>query len=248
MSRSFRLYSTAEAAGGADFSGCAALVFDVLRATTTLTFAFENGAAEAFAASDVPGALRLADELSHAGVLLCGEREGRKIPGFDLGNSPSEYTSARVAGRPLVFASTNGSRALLAARFASRSAIASLVNAPAAARWLQSGEEPVALVCSGKEGVESEEDLIGAGAVLEYFGSAVASLELDAGSVLAREMFRRTALDLSAALRATPHGAYLAGIGFADDVAGAAELGRLLRVPEWREGRLLPGCLWPVIG
>ncbi len=245
MSRSFRLYPTAEAADRADMAGMAVLVFDVLRATTTLTFAFENGATEAFPASDIPGALRLADELSHAGVLLCGERGGRKIAGFDLGNSASEYTSLRVAGRPLVFASTNGSRALLAARFASRAAIASLVNACAAARWLGAGHEPVALVCSGKEGAESEEDLIGAGAVLHCVARAGGGIEADEGCGRAREMFLSAAGDLGAALRATAHGSYLSEIGFAQDVAGAAELDRLDRVPEWRDGRLRAGRRWP---
>ena len=86
-----------------------AVIVDVLRATSTLTLALANGArgVEAFA----DPALAMARRAGDASVLACGERDGRKVEGFDLGNSPLEYTRERVEGRTLAFASTNGSLA-----------------------------------------------------------------------------------------------------------------------------------------
>ena len=90
------------------------MVIDVLRATSTLSYAFAAGAAEArfFATPESTRAARR--DLGGSDILLCGEREGIKIPGFDLGNSPLEYQPEMVRDRTLLFASTNGSLAFLA--------------------------------------------------------------------------------------------------------------------------------------
>src|SRR5512143_2629846 len=89
----------------------AAAVIDVLRATTTLTVALAAGAARVLAVATPAEALALRER--HPGAWACGERDGRIVPGFDRGNSPDEYRDGAVAGRTLVFASTNGSLALL---------------------------------------------------------------------------------------------------------------------------------------
>ncbi|MBI5837778.1 MAG: 2-phosphosulfolactate phosphatase [Candidatus Eisenbacteria bacterium] len=232
---------TAEAGEAADLGGRAVLVLDVLRATTTLAFAFAHGARLALPAADVPAALRLADGLAHDGVLLCGERGGRRIPGFDLGNSPLEYTAARVGGRPLVFASTNGSRALKALRGVTRAATAALVNASSAARWVLAGPGPLTLLCSGQEGQASPEDLLGAGAVLERLERAGVKLESDTISREARRAYEDCRPDLYAALRACPHGAYLESLGFAEDLVVCSREDTLETLPEWCDDRLVPG-------
>src|SRR5262249_25152618 len=100
-------------APGALPAGACAVAIDVLRATTTLAVARRNGAARIvpFATPEEALAFRAATPRA----LACGEREGRIVEGFDLGNSPAEFTRERVDGKTLAFASTNGSRALLAA-------------------------------------------------------------------------------------------------------------------------------------
>ncbi len=244
---------TAEAGEAADLAGRAVLVIDVLRATTTLAYALEHGAREVWPAADVPAAMKLADGLAHDGVLLCGERGGRKIPGFDLGNSPLEYTRERVNGRPLVFASTNGSRALLALRGVARAATASLVNAQSAAAWVlrslwvSSIRPPLTLLCSGQEGAESREDLLGAGAVLYWLERVGVPLEPDEASLRALALYRKARGHLLAALRDCPHGAYLESLGFGEDLKIAARENALDVEPLWGDGRLytMPlGLLW----
>ena len=100
-------------APGAVPAGVCAVAIDVLRATTTLAVARLNGAARI--APFATPAEALAFRGRTPGALACGEREGRIVEGFDLGNSPGEFTRERVNGKPLAFASTNGSLALLAA-------------------------------------------------------------------------------------------------------------------------------------
>ncbi|NOT33703.1 MAG: 2-phosphosulfolactate phosphatase, partial [Candidatus Eisenbacteria bacterium] len=158
----------------------AALVVDVLRATTTLTAALSNGAREVIpVATPAEG---FAARARRPDALLCGERGGRIVDGFDLGNSPFEYTAERVRGRTLVFASTNGSLALLAAR-GLRRVPASFANLTAAVDrvWRASG---IVIVCAGKEGafalVQPRDQQAGAGSVLErectFLAGAVRSL------------------------------------------------------------------------
>ena len=109
-------------AGGTVSPRATAVVVDVLRATSVLTLARLHGA-RAILAAGTPGEA-LALRARHPGALLCGERDGRRITGFDLGNSPFEYGFETVGGRALIFASTNGSQALLAAgRFGRQPAV-----------------------------------------------------------------------------------------------------------------------------
>ena len=99
-----------------DVAGRTVLVVDALRATTTICVALHHGAREVIVAVDAEDATRLAHTLDKSDVLLAGERNCVQIPGFQLGNSPSEMTVAAVHGKTLVMTTTNGTRALLALR------------------------------------------------------------------------------------------------------------------------------------
>ncbi|MGH7731494.1 MAG: 2-phosphosulfolactate phosphatase, partial [Candidatus Eiseniibacteriota bacterium] len=143
-------------------SPCAVIV-DVLRATTTLTVALVNGARDVVPTATPEEAIRL--KSARPDVLACGERDGRIVPGFDLGNSPHEYTPDRVRDRTLAFASTNGSLAMLAASGARRRVLAAFVNLGAVADRVR-GERMVAIVCAGRLGRFSLEDAACAGLLI----------------------------------------------------------------------------------
>ena len=140
--------------------GTVAVVIDVLRATTTLTVARAHGALAVIPAGTIAEARAFA--AARPGALLCGERDGRLVAGFDLGNSPFEYTRTRVAGKTLVFASTNGSQALRLAAGAKHVWIGAFVNATAVLERV-AGETDVVLIASGKLGEPAGEDLACAG-------------------------------------------------------------------------------------
>jgi 2-phosphosulfolactate phosphatase len=199
-----------------------AVVIDVLRATTSLTMARLHGARRVLPAVTVEAARTLARR--HPDVLLCGERDGRRIEGFDLGNSPSEYGFERVAGRTLVFASTNGSRALLAARRARRTLLAAFVNLAAVVDTLREAPR-VVIVCAGKLGAFALEDAACAGLLVERLAAAGAVPEGD-GARLARVLAPEDAVAVRAVVEGADHGRYLRSLGesYARDVEFCAGL------------------------
>ncbi len=89
------------------------IVVDVIRATTTLAVFFERGCSRVLVASSIATA-REARRALGPSYLLAGEEEGARPPGFDLGNSPAEAATSELRGRQIIFATTNGTRALRA--------------------------------------------------------------------------------------------------------------------------------------
>ena len=99
-----------------DLTGKTVVVADILRATTTITFAVANGATAITPVLTPEDAFRLAADQPN--TLIGGERRGVKVDGFDLGNSPREYTQAVVSDRQIALTTTNGTRTLQACRAA----------------------------------------------------------------------------------------------------------------------------------
>jgi 2-phosphosulfolactate phosphatase len=148
----------------ADLAGRRVVVIDVLRATTTIVWALANGAREVVPFEEVAEARRMAAE-SGGGALLGGERQGKKIAGFDLGNSPAEYTAERVSGKSIFFTTTNGTRAMQACREASTIWMGAFANLDALCEQLaQSPDWDV--VCAGTDGQVTREDVLLAGALV----------------------------------------------------------------------------------
>jgi len=208
-----------------------AVALDVLRASTTLAVACAHGAAGVVPFATPAEALAHRD--AHPGVLACGERDGRIVPGFDLGNSPDEYTSERVAGRTLAFASTNGSRAMLAARSCRRRLVASFANLEATASAL-AVEADVWLVCAGKLGRVALEDAACAGTLAARLVARGAAPE-GAAARLALTFACRDAAEVRAAVEGCDHARWLVTLGeaWAADVRRCATLDALDSATEW---------------
>jgi 2-phosphosulfolactate phosphatase len=195
-------------AGAVVTESCAVIV-DVLRATTTLTVALAHGARGVIPVATPAEALALRDR--KPGTLACGERNGRIVPGFDLGNSPFEYSAERVGGKALAFASTNGSLALLAARRSRRRVLAAFVNARAVVDAI-CGEPSITIVCAGKLGGFSLEDAACAGLLLvrlEPHGAVAA----DPPARLAHALAPRDAGEVRALVAGSAHARDLAAMG-----------------------------------
>jgi 2-phosphosulfolactate phosphatase len=186
-----------------------AVIIDVLRATTTLTVALRNGARGVIPARTPAEALAL--RASRPDTLACGERDGRIVPGFDLGNSPYEYTAERVAGRMLAFASTNGSLALLAARGARRRVLAAFVNARAVVERVRR-EPAITIVCAGKLGSFSLEDAACAGLLLAGL-EAHGAIAANPAARLARALAPGNADSTRALVEGAAHARDLASMG-----------------------------------
>ena len=200
----------------------AGVAIDVLRATSTLTQARENGAAHIVAFADPAEAMAFRDV--NPGALACGERSGRIVPGFDLGNSPWEYVRERVEGRTLAFASTNGSQAMLALGGCGKRWLGAFVNASAVVRSLV-GAPFVVIVCAGKEGVFALEDAACAGWIVQGLLAAGAEAGNDAARLVAR-VAPRDAGEVRALVEGSDHARTLAALGreYVRDVAYCATL------------------------
>ena len=208
-----------------------AVAIDVLRATTTLAVARLNGAARGVPFATPAEALEFRRRTP--GTLACGEREGRIVAGFDLGNSPREFTRERVNGMSLAFASTNGSRALLAASRCRRRLLGSFAALSATVEALKR-ERDVQLVCAGKLGRFALEDAACAGTIVARLAAAGAKLA-DDGARLAVKFACSDAGEARALVEGCDHGRWLASLGdaFAADVDFCATMDALEASCEW---------------
>ncbi len=219
------------------------MVIDVIRASTTIATAVANGAAGVFPVESVERARERASSLGER-TLLGGERGGVRIEGFDLGNSPRDYTPERVAGRQIVFTTTNGTAALAACHEAAVAMIGCLVNrsAVAVAARAAAGEHQAAihLVCAGVERQVAEEDLLGAGAILDAAADRFPHDVFDDAAVAALKNFRdarrkqqgtASSEALTAALANTPGGRRIVALGMQADLAVVAALDSLSTIP-----------------
>ncbi len=148
-----------------DLAGSAVAVIDVLRATSTICQALASGAREVVPFVEIEHARAAAARAGRGNVLLGGERKGLLIEGFDLGNSPAEYSAERVQGRSVFITTTNGTRALQHARLAKSVVAASLLNLSAVVASFE--DEPrVDILCAGTDGMHTSEDILLAGAIV----------------------------------------------------------------------------------
>jgi len=223
-------------------AGRTVFVVDVLRATTTACAALHHGARAILPTDSTEEALRLAQTIGGDDVVLCGERGGRPIPGFDLGNSPREMTPAAVRGRTLVMTTTNGTPALLATQGATTVYLAAAVNlttaAAAAAEALDARGELLVL-CAGRERAFALDDAYTAGRLLR---AALGGLRIRKGmndaAIATLDLVKRYGDDWERPFRQSRGGADLAAIGYADDLADAARQDAYPVLPFFHERRV----------
>ena len=222
------------------------VVLDVLRATSTIVEALSNGAKAVFPVGSADEAARIAQNIGRDSVLLCGERKGLPIEGFDLGNSPLEFTAERVEDLSLVMTTTNGTRAFLAVaerragkgEGESQILAASFLNLGAVAERLGSADAPAAIVCAGREGRFALEDAVCAGALVKHLGDAGAELALNDGAAAAGDLATRHLKHLPKLLAGTAAGEHLRSIGRGEDVTFCATLDRTAVVPRFRDRKI----------
>jgi 2-phosphosulfolactate phosphatase len=206
----------------ADVARRTVVVIDVLRASSTMVEALASGARALYPVAEVEEALRLAHTLGRDEVLLCGERRALPIEGFDLGNSPGDFTADRVGGKLLVMTTTNGTGAAIAASAAGRVIVGSWLNLTAVVNDLaRTGAEPVFL-CSGREHRFGLEDAVLAGTMAAaLMERSDADWELNDGAMAALAMALRYP-DPDELLRETAAGKQLVESGLREDLAFCA--------------------------
>ncbi|HEY3368490.1 MAG TPA: 2-phosphosulfolactate phosphatase [Symbiobacteriaceae bacterium] len=216
----------------------AAVVIDVLRATSTIVTALVNGADTVVPVLTPEEAFAVQRDNPGRQFVLGGERKSVVIPGFHLGNSPLEYTPSRVGGKPMLFTTTNGTRAIRRAAGAAHVFVAAFLNAPAVAKALLALGKDVAICCAGTHDQFSLEDAACAGAILEFLSGPDRALELNDMGLVARELFRQYDGRIADLLHLAEHGQNLLKLGLQEDLLFCAQLGTQTLVPRFIEGQV----------
>jgi 2-phosphosulfolactate phosphatase len=229
---------------GRDLSAMHCVVFDVLRATSTMMTALANGAARIFPVRDISDALRL--RAGHPAALLAGERDGVRILSaqsggvdFDLGNSPREFTPERVAGREIIMTTTNGTRALQACLGARRIFPGAWLNLGALARRIRS-QQPARLmiVCAGTYEEAAYEDILAAGALCDLLWAQFDPERISDSAQIARRIYLDAGSDCEGAVQRHSRNArrLLASAELRDDVPFCLRRDALDVTAELRDG------------
>ncbi len=220
-----------------------AVVIDVLRATTTIAWALHNGASAIETFADLSELKRKANEWPASSRILIGERGGKRLEGFDLGNSPVDVLPDVVSGKKLFMSTTNGTRSLQVVRDAKRLFTMALPNREAVAeKLLNEHSENILILGSGWEGSYSLEDSLAAGALaaflIEKSGNSVNVINDELHAALA--LWNRWKNSPEDCLRIASHGKRLASFGDHEaDFKCCSALDQLPEVPTQVE----PGVL-----
>lgn len=213
------------------------VVIDVLRASSTIVTALAYGCRGLVPILSPEQAKEKAQQFKKEEVLLGGEREGRKIKGFDLGNSPREYQKEIVEDRIIIFSTTNGVKTLERVRGAFRIIIASFLNLQATFNYCSKFQGDILLACAGKEGYFSLEDTVCAGMLINSLRDIYSDTcqEVDA-NLTAQVLYKKFGNNILEMLRKSQHGRYLESIGLRKDLEFCAQLDIFNIVPIFRDG------------
>jgi 2-phosphosulfolactate phosphatase len=210
------------------------VIIDIFRASTSIAAALDSGAKEAY----VAGSMEDAESLKHklGDVVLAGERHGLRIDGYDLGNSPREMTPQAVAGRAVIFNSTNGTKLLR--RFADfpHVLVGSFVCLSAVISYLGKFASDPIFCCAGQVGKFSAEDTLAAGYIISRLGRS--DDDLDDASLFARRMIDTAGEKWTQWAKNSSHGRYLATLGLADDLDFCLTVDKYDFVPTLSDGRI----------
>ncbi len=213
------------------------VVIDVLRASSTIVTALAYGCRGLVPILSPEQAKEKAQQFKKEEVLLGGEREGRKIKGFDLGNSPREYQKEIVEDRIIIFSTTNGVKTLERVRGAFRIIIASFLNLQATFNYCSKFQGDILLACAGKEGYFSLEDTVCAGMLINSLRDIYSDTcqEVDA-NLTAQVLYKKFGNNILEMLRKSQHGRYLESIGLRKDLEFCSQLDIFNIVPIFRDG------------
>jgi 2-phosphosulfolactate phosphatase len=234
-------------AAPADITGRVVAVIDVLRSSTTIAAALAHGARAIIPCASAEEVGARAKALTGADVLLAGERRMRPVPGFDLGNSPSEFTHDAVDGKTILLATTNGTPALVGVQAggATDIVVASFTNFSAILALLRAalrGGTDIAILCAGHERRFALEDVVCAGLFMREIGAAFPAVVMNDGAVASATLERSYRAGGSGtpltAIRASEHGRALDAAGFGRDLVLCGTLDAFPVVPVYQDRQI----------
>lgn len=217
------------------------VVIDTLRATSTIITALYNGCEQIYPVESVEQAVDLAYQMREHNVLLGGERNAEKVQGFDLGNSPLEYTRRSIDGSTIILTTTNGTQAMHKAIYGKIVYMGALINGVTVASALLQSPSDIVLLCAGTDGKYSMDDVITAGYIiyrLRGFGSAK-EFELDDLSATALQLYKIKKDNLFKELSMCTHYNTLKDLGLQEDLEFCLKRDTIRILPVMKDGRII---------
>lgn len=213
------------------------VIIDILRATSVIVYALSQGAMEIIPVATVGEVFQMMKTFPSGTTLLGGERESRKIEGFDLGNSPMEYVTEKVKGKRLILSTTNGTKAFHSVSSAREIMTGSFFNIGAVAQRCIELDRDLLIFPSGDGGGFSLEDTVCGGMLIDLIlkKDEVKSVLTDASRV-AQMIYQKFKENLVEAFQLSSHGKDLIDRGFGDDLPFCAQVDITNIVPTFREG------------
>jgi len=212
------------------------VVIDVLRATSAMVTAFENGAKAIIPVATVDEAKAY---LGKEGFIAAAERNGEVVEGFPIGNSPYDFMGDHVKGKTVVISTTNGTRAITMAKDKPHLVIGSMLNLDAICEWLIEQEKNVLLFCSGWQNKFNLEDTTCAGAIIsQLLESGKFGLEEDT-SIAAKFLFMAARANFTSMLKSAPRRKRLEQLDLLKDAKYCLTLNQSRIIPVLKNGELV---------
>ncbi|MBU2446306.1 MAG: 2-phosphosulfolactate phosphatase [Bacteroidetes bacterium] len=195
------------------------IVIDLLRASSTIITALNNGAKEIIPVNSVEEALKISKNLDKSSYLLCGERQTQTIEGFDLGNSPLEFTEEKVKGKRIIFSTTNGTKVFNHLKNAKKVLLAATSNVSTVALEMVKSREDWVIICAARDGFFDASDALCAGILISKIHQQIKeTLSLNDAARLSLMYFENSPKKIEKVLRETDHGKFLVENNFENDI------------------------------
>lgn len=211
------------------------VVIDVLRATSAICAAFDNGIESIIPVPTVEEAW----EYKQKGFLAGAERKGQIVEGFDFGNSPFSYMKEEFRGKEVVLTTTNGTKSLDVAKDADVVVVGSFLNLTALSKWLYEQDKNVLCLCSGWQDKFNLEDTICAGAISDYLISTGYYTAIEDSSIAAKYLFLSAKDNYFGYLKSSSHRRRLKNLNLNEDIKYCLTPDQTDVIPILKDGKLV---------
>lgn len=213
------------------------IVIDMFRATSVIVTALNNGCKEVIPFLTIEEAFEKAKEFKRENCILGGERKAVKIDGFDVSNSPLEYTKELVGGKSVLITTTNGTKTLTRSLAAKKIFIAAMINAKAVAEKLLEINEDVVIINAGTNGNFSMDDFICSGYIINEMIKDSSKLDLTDIAKTAYQIYKSNENVISYIKDAT-HYSVMKGLGLDEDISYCTKKSIIDIVPEYKNSKI----------
>lgn len=220
------------------FTDKTTVVIDVLRASSSIITALTNGANEIIPVATMEFAVKISGGMFRGKTLLGGERNTKMIEGFTMGNSPLEYSQKLVENKFIVFFSTNGSKAIVKAKFSKNLFISSFNNLSATTKHLIKLNENIEILCAGNNNLFSLEDSVCSGMLINEIVKMNSKVELSDSSLAALAIYETFGSNIYEMLLNTEHGKKLIQNGFESDIEYCSRCDITSNIPYFKSNTL----------